>query len=68
VAEIDFTAAWMALRADLVHGQRSRGRDQLLARMAEIEVDHAIPDSQQGFDERPAPTRTPTAQASVRAA
>jgi hypothetical protein len=54
VPEVDHATCWQALKADLVGGERSRGRDKLLARMAEIEMDNVIPEEQQGYDERPA--------------
>jgi hypothetical protein len=62
MAEIDYTAAWLALQANIVTGQRSRGRNELLATMAEIEVGNLLPASQRGFDDSPLPQRTPTAR------
>ena len=59
--EIDHMVCWQALKADLVEGQRSRGRDQLLARMVEIEMANVIPEGQQQYDERPPRPQTETA-------
>lgn len=63
MGEIDFLSAWQALKVDLVDGQRSRGRDELLATMARIEVAEM---TQEGYSDRPLPRpqliETPTAR------
>lgn len=53
--DFDYAACWQAMKADLVSGERSRGRDKLLARMAEIETQNVAPEGQQGYSEDPAP-------------
>lgn len=53
---VDYEAGWFALKAHIA-SKRSHGADDLQVRMAQIEVDHRLPESQQGFDDRPAPQR-----------
>jgi hypothetical protein len=51
---IDFESAWYELKAHI--GQkRSHSARELAEAMAKIEVDHRLPEGQEGFDGRPLP-------------
>lgn len=62
--EVDWEAAWLSLKAEIVK-KRSHGARDLALRMAEIEVDNRVPSGQEGYD--PAPARPPTVAPLARA-
>ena len=55
--DVDFSRAWLDLKAELVK-KGSHGSRDLALLMAELEVKHAIPESQAGYSDRPTPLRT----------
>jgi hypothetical protein len=56
VAAVDFERAWVVLKAHLAT-KRSHGADELRVKMSDIEVECLVPESEQGFDLTPAPSR-----------
>ena len=54
--DVDFSRAWLDLKAELVK-KGSHGARDLALLMAELEVKHAIPESQARYSDRPTPLR-----------
>lgn len=50
---VDYEAAWLGLKAEVVT-KRSHGRDGLLQAMARLEIDNRVPEGQEAFDPGPA--------------
>ena len=63
--EVDYTRAWFRLKAKITE-KRSFGQDELARAINEIELDCLVPESQEGFTDRPAePGTTSTPAAAV---
>jgi hypothetical protein len=55
--DVDFSRAWLDLKAELVK-KGSHGARDLALLMAELEVKHTIPEDQAGYSDRPTPLRS----------
>lgn len=54
MAAIDYERVVLAMKAHIV-SKRSHGQQELLAKLAEYEVQYAVPEGQDLYDERPTP-------------
>ena len=54
--EVDWSKAWLDLKAALIQ-KPSHGSRDLALLMAELEVKHQLPESQGGYSDRPTPLR-----------
>lgn len=52
--EPDYESCWFALKAH-ISAKRSHGADELKIAMNDLEVRHALPEGQGGYDTRPVP-------------
>jgi hypothetical protein len=59
---VDHERAWMEMKAFLL-SKNSHGQRDLLARMAQIEVDCRVPEEFRAFDPGPLPHREPATHA-----
>lgn len=58
MAAIDYERAWLRLKEKLLE-KRSHGTSELIETMAELEVESAVPEGEEGFDALPAHQRHP---------
>lgn len=54
MAAIDYERVLLGLKEHIV-SKRSHGQPELLARITELEVQYAVPEGQEVFDDRPFP-------------
>lgn len=56
MAAVNFERAWLRLKEHAL-SRPSHGQSQLLARMAELEVENEVPEGEEGFSELPVRTQ-----------